>query len=137
MTEEVKTETRWVYKEVGGRELEQFTEVGWELAQERSELTPFGFRTAYLVKRLHPIPTEISLKQEIEKLKNELAHTKTQVSYAKERHEAVVKEMKYLRRCSEKPAKEFPRDKLCVEIANACQRSGILQQQTVNSKNKL
>lgn len=125
MTEEVKTETRWVYKEVGGHALEELTEAGWEFEQERGQVTPFGFRSTYLLKRLHPIPTEISLKQEIEKLKNELAHTKTQVSYAKERHEEVVKEMKHLWRCSEKPVKEFPRDKLCVEIANACQRSGI------------
>jgi hypothetical protein len=125
MAEEVKTETRYVYKEVGGRELEQFTEDGWELVQERGELTPFGFRSAYLVKRLHPIPTEISLKQEIEKLKNELAHTKTQVTYAKERREEVVKEMKNLWHFVEKPAKEWPRDKLHNEIVNACRRSGI------------
>lgn len=67
--------TKYVYKEISGRDLEEMTGSGWEYVERGMSVAPFGVGS-YIVRRPFEMPEAMKLAEELVKTKDELERAK-------------------------------------------------------------
>lgn len=67
--------TKYVYKEISGRDLEEMTGSGWEYVERGMSVAPYGLGS-YIVRRPFEMPEAMKLAEELVKTKDELEGAK-------------------------------------------------------------
>ena len=83
------SDTKYVYKEVVGRDLEKVTRDGWEYVSNGVQMTPFSTVGIYVVRRPFQMSTVMELQEQLDEMKTALENSKTEQARLSSRLDSV------------------------------------------------